>query len=63
MIYKYDIPVGCPPGITSPKMDCRGIIINNTMITIEHVIIIQLDYKTNNIANICNLTSLTITLK
>ena len=33
------------------------------MIIIEHVIIIQLDYKTNTIANIYNLASLTITLK
>ena len=23
-IYKYDIPVGCPPGITSPREDCRS---------------------------------------
>ena len=33
------------------------------MITIEHVLTFQLDYKTNNIANVCNLTSLTITRK
>ena len=31
------------------------------MIIIEHVTIMQLDYKTNNIANICNLTSFTNT--
>ena len=24
MIYKYDIPVGFPPGITSPREDCRS---------------------------------------
>ena len=23
-IYKYDIPVGCTPGITSPREDCPG---------------------------------------
>ena len=24
IIYKYDMPVGCPPGITSPREDCRS---------------------------------------
>ena len=41
----------------------REIINDKTMITIEYVITNQLDYKTDNIANVCNLTSLTITSK
>ena len=24
IIYKYDIPVGCPPKIPSPRDDCRS---------------------------------------
>ena len=24
LLYKYDIPVGFPPGITSPREDCRS---------------------------------------